>query len=91
MEVLLPMGRPDKAKFARVAIACGNVNTAAAREAIRALKIDARLIHHVIKTDVGIELLVTDSDVLAIKAKAMHQGITTRHAKGQTALYAPRV
>ena len=34
-----------------------------------------------IKTDVGIELLVTDSDVLAIKAKAMHQGIITGEPK----------
>ena len=83
LEVLLPMGTPSKAKLSRVAIACGNVNAAAAREAIRALKIDPRLIHHVIKTDVGIELIIMDSDAQAIKSKATQQGVIMGEPKAR--------
>ena len=83
LEVLLPAGRPSKACLVRVAIPCGNVNAAAAREAIRALKVDPRLIHHVVKTDAGIELIVMERDAATIKAKALHQGVVLSEPKAR--------
>jgi hypothetical protein len=80
LEVLLPMGAPCKDKLTRIAIPCGNVNAAAAREAIRALKVDPRLIHHVLKTPTGIELVVMEGDAMAIKAKASQQGLIVADA-----------
>ena len=83
MEVLLPVGRPTKTCLTRVAIPCGNVNAIAAKEAIRAFKVDPRLIHHVIKTDVGIELIVMSNDAVTIEVKATQQGLLLGEPKAR--------
>jgi Reverse transcriptase (RNA-dependent DNA polymerase) len=70
LEVLTPIGTPSAEMMTRVALNCGRVEPAMAVEAVRSLKIDPRLIHHIMITDAGVELLVALADAPIIVAKA---------------------
>jgi hypothetical protein len=76
LQTLWAMETPTPDCMERVALACGNISAAAGMEAVKALKIDARTIHFVLKTDEGIELLVGREDVKTIEEKARLNGIS---------------
>ena len=75
LEVLMPMGTPHHTKMARVAIKCGKVDPGMAVEAVRSLRIDPRTMHYILLTDEGLELLVAQVDSVAIRTKAIANGL----------------
>jgi hypothetical protein len=75
LQVLWAVETPNPESMVRVALACGDVSMVAAKEAVKALKIDIRTVHYMLKTDEGIELLVGKDDMETIIAKAKTNGI----------------